>query len=78
MIILGIHDGHNSSASLLIDGEVHFAIQEERLRRIKNFWGAPFKAINACLDFANLAIDDIDIVIYATGYKISFDTGNDT
>ena len=35
MKILGVHDGHNSSACLLENGEVKFAIQEERLQRVK-------------------------------------------
>jgi carbamoyltransferase len=37
MKILSIHDGHNASACLLIDGEIKYAIQEERLIREKNF-----------------------------------------
>ena len=34
--ILGVHDGHNSGATLLQDGEITFSISEERLTRIKN------------------------------------------
>src|SRR6185437_2756044 len=38
---LGIHDGHNASAALIEDGRLTFALQEERLTRIKNQGDAP-------------------------------------
>ena len=44
MKILGIHDGHNASACLYQDGQVAAAIQEERLRREKNWSGLPTEA----------------------------------
>ena len=37
MIILGINDGHNASIALSINGEIKFAISEERLNRKKNY-----------------------------------------
>ena len=37
MYILGIHLGHDSSASLMHNGEVLGALQEERFTRIKNY-----------------------------------------
>jgi carbamoyltransferase len=36
MIIIGIHDGHNSSACLLVNGEIIFVAQEERFSGRKN------------------------------------------
>jgi carbamoyltransferase len=39
MRVLGINDGHNAAACLYEDGRVVAAVQEERLRRIKNQWG---------------------------------------
>ena len=55
MNILGIHDGHNASAALLIDGKIIGAVQEERFSRIKNDYCFPKKSIewllrNNCLD----------------------------
>jgi len=41
MKILGVHDGHNASIALLEDGEITFAIQEERLTDVKNYFGFP-------------------------------------
>ena len=35
MIVLGIHDGHNASAALIINGELKCSIAEERLSRQK-------------------------------------------
>ena len=35
MLILGIHDGHNSSACLVKDGVLLASVQEERITRKK-------------------------------------------
>ena len=45
MIILGIHDGHNASATLIVNGKLACAIGEERLSRDKHQYGFPTKAI---------------------------------
>ena len=43
MNILGINCfGHDSSATLVIDGKVVFAIEEERLNRKKHYGGIPY------------------------------------
>jgi len=60
MKIIGIHDGHNASVCLLIDGEIKNAIQEERLVGEKNYFGFPLKSINKLLKIKNLDISDID------------------
>ena len=52
----------DASAALVQDGEVVFAIAEERLNRIKHFAGFPSLAITACLDFAGAKITDVDHV----------------
>ena len=50
MIILGINCYHaNSSAALVVDGKLVFAIEEERLNRIKNSGGFPYLSIEECL-----------------------------
>jgi len=53
---LGIHDGHNASAALLRDGRIEFALQEERLTRVKNQGDAPGGALRAALALANAAV----------------------
>lgn len=60
MIVLGINDGHNSSAALLINGKLVCAIAEERLSRQKNHFGFPFKAIQCVLDYSGINTQDID------------------
>ena len=42
MKILCIQDGHNASASLMINGEIILALQEERFNEIKNYTGYPY------------------------------------
>ncbi|HID47197.1 MAG TPA: hypothetical protein EYP47_00595 [Methanococcaceae archaeon] len=48
-MILGIHDGHNSSASLISDRGIEYAISEERFTRRKNERGFPSKAVDYIL-----------------------------
>jgi carbamoyltransferase len=61
MLILGLNLFHaDASAALVQDGEVIFAVAEERLNRIKHYAGFPALAIKACLDFAGAKITDID------------------
>src|SRR6202166_5193964 len=63
MLILGLNMfDAGASAALVQDGEVEFAIAEERLNRIKHFAGFPSLAIKACLDFAGAKITDVDHV----------------
>jgi carbamoyltransferase len=63
MLILGLNMFHaDASAALLQDGEVVFAVAEERLNRIKHYAGFPSLAIKACLDFAGAKIRDVDHV----------------
>jgi carbamoyltransferase len=66
MLILGLNLFHaDASAALVQDGEVIFAVAEERLNRIKHYAGFPALAIKACLDFAAAKITDIDHVAIA-------------
>lgn len=63
MFVLGIsHDLVISSACLIKDGKVVFAIAEERLNRIKHYKGFPKLAIKACLDHANIKLKDINVI----------------
>ena len=60
-IILGINAFHaGASAALVINGELKFAIAEERLNRVKYYAGFPNLSIKNCLDFAGLNIKDVD------------------
>ena len=74
MIILGIHDGHNSGASLLKDGELLCSILEERITRNKNEVGYPKNSINEVLKISNINKNDIDFICYSSNFilKIIF------
>jgi carbamoyltransferase len=43
--VIGVHNGHNAAAALVSDGVLSFALQEERLTRIKNQGGLPQKTL---------------------------------
>jgi carbamoyltransferase len=64
MKILGIHDGHNAAAALVIDGNVVAAVQEERLRLEKNWSGFPVQSVETVLKMAGLTPDKIDLLAY--------------
>lgn len=68
MTILGIHDGHNSSAALFDGNCVIAAIQEERLRYSKNWTGFPEKSIQWVLDYSGLSMQDVDQVVFNGNY----------
>ncbi len=52
----------DASAAIVKDGEVVFAIAEERLNRKKHFGGFPALAIRACLEHVGASIYDVDHV----------------
>src|SRR6201993_358550 len=63
MLILGLNMFHaDASAAIVVDGEVKFAIAEERLNRHKNFGGFPALAVKACLDAVGAKISDVEHV----------------
>jgi carbamoyltransferase len=63
MLILGLNMFHaDASAAIVVDGEVKFAIAEERLNRHKHFGGFPALAVKACLDSVGAKISDIEHV----------------
>ena len=63
MLVLGLNLLHSdASAAILVDGEVKFAVAEERLNRVKHFGGTPRLAIQSCLDSVGAGISDVDHV----------------
>ena len=63
MLILGLNMFHaDASAAIVHDGEVVFAIAEERLNRRKHFGGFPALSVKACLEAVGAKISDIDHV----------------
>lgn len=66
MIILGINEGHNCSASLIKDGKLVSAVCEERFTRIKGQDGYPENAIQYCLKEGQITEGDVDLIATAT------------
>ncbi len=60
MRVLGIHDGHTSTACLLQDGVIIGAISEERLTHVKGQGGFPVKSVEKLLCMHGLTAADID------------------
>ena len=58
--ILGIHyGGHDTSASLMVNGKLIACCEEERFTKVKHTRDFPLNAISSCLDKANISIKDI-------------------
>ena len=63
MLILGLNMFHaDSSAAIVEDGKILFAVAEERLNRHKHYGGFPALAVKACLDAAGAKIADVEHV----------------
>ena len=59
-IVLGLNINHaDSSACIIKNGELLFAIEEERINRIKHWAGLPIESIKYCLDYSKISINEI-------------------
>lgn len=68
MKILGVHCGHDSSAALIVDGEIVANVQEERLTRTKHDTSFPHRAVSACLALGGLSSEEIDVLAIPCPY----------
>ena len=65
IVILGISAFyHDSAASLVVDGEIVAAAQEERFTRKKHDSSYPVNAINYCLSEAGLSLAQVDHIAF--------------
>lgn len=79
MNILGLHKGHDSSAALIVNGEIVADVAEERFSRIKHHAGLPFRSVGYCLQAGGLTMDDIDVIAIATRFTLpEFNSGLET
>lgn len=61
MVILGLNAYHgDSSAALIVNGQLVAAAEEERFRRIKHWAGFPSESIKYCLEEAELTLSQVD------------------
>ena len=55
---------HDSAATLLVDGEIKSAVQEERFTRIKHDDSFPRKSIEYILEDSNILLNEIDYIVF--------------
>ena len=55
---------HDSAATIIIDGKIIAAAQEERFTRIKHDSSYPFHAVEFVLKFANLKLSNVDHIVF--------------
>lgn len=64
---------HDSAATLLVDGEIIAAAQEERFTRKKHDAAFPVHAIAYCLEEAGLSLSDIDFITFYDKPLVKFE-----
>ena len=65
MIVLGITAYyHDSSAALIVNGRIVAGALEERFSRRKHDNSFPTLAIQFCIEYAGLSLDDVDVVAF--------------
>ena len=75
--ILGINSaGFNTSAALIVDGQILFAIEEERLIREKRTRKFPLQSINYILNKFKLKITDLDYIAVGWNPAINLESSN--
>ena len=65
-VVLGIHDNHDASVALMINGEIVAAAQEERFSGLKADHGLPQQSIDYCIKSTGINVSDIDEIALAT------------
>lgn len=78
MLTLGGNDSrmHDSSACIVRDGRLLFAVAEERLSRIEHDAGFPGPAIQACLDFAQARPQTLEKDVHPLYWRLIDEFGN--
>lgn len=64
---------HDSAVSLVRDGKIAAAVQEERFTRIKHDPSFPINAIKFCLEHANITLEDIDAIVFYDKPLVKFE-----
>ena len=70
--ILGLNIYHSdSSACIMKNVQIIFAIEEERINRIKHWAGLPIESIKACLKHANISLDQVNYIAINSNFFAS-------
>ena len=71
--ILGINAYHgDASASLVLDGQLVAAVEEERFNRIKHWAGFPAESIRWCLEQGGVKAENLDHVVISFNPRANF------
>ena len=74
MKILGLNCYHwDSSVCVVENGKLLYAIEEERLNRVKHWSGFPILGINSSMSKVGWSYEDLDIIAVANRRRLSFD-----
>lgn len=67
--IYGLYGGsHDSSVSLIVDGEIQYCVEEERITRIKsgnNYFSVPQESLKSIESISGIPINDADHLVFA-------------
>jgi carbamoyltransferase len=64
---------HNSAASLITDGRIVAAAEEERFTRVKADRRFPANAVNFCLEQAGINVNELTSVVYYDSTALTFE-----
>ena len=68
IVVVGVNEGHDGGAAIVIDGIVRCAVSEERLNR-KKYSSGYLNSFFYCLNALNLKIDDISLIVFSNYRK---------
>jgi predicted NodU family carbamoyl transferase len=74
--VLGTGLSRDGSACLLKDGKIKYAIEKERVTRLKHDGLNDVAAINYCLNAEGITLNDLDLIVQNTNFGF-FKFGND-
>ncbi len=66
MNILGVWDGHDAGAALVVSGKLITAVNEERFSRRKLDVGFPYAAVRVCCELGRIRAEDVHLVACCT------------
>lgn len=76
-VILGLYQGYNANACLLVDGEPTLIVENERHTRVRHAYGPSAECVEACLRGAGMTIGDVDRVGFCGASDLDTDYGYD-
>jgi len=72
MMVMGVWDGHDSGAAIIVDGKIAAAVNEERFTRRKLEIRFPFNSIDFCLKRLKLSPKDImHVAVSSSDFSIT-------